>query len=114
VGSGIRRAWSPPSYPTLAHFFCAIHPDNLSGLEPFQEGRTLASSDEEEGWITKSSLSDRKVFMVFIEEIPFKKADASDCVQLDDDFIFVRALYDPSMTTLATKQVVSGDHSISD
>jgi hypothetical protein len=52
--------------------------------------------------------------MVFIEEILFTEADASDRVQLDDYFTFERALGDPLMTTLATKLVRSGTHSISD
>jgi hypothetical protein len=141
AGPGIGRAWSPPSYPTLAHLsalstwsgglghrmgtdssklpdpsplFYVINPDNLSGLELFQEGRTLDSSNEEEEWIAKSSSLDHKVFTVFIEEIPFTEEDASDRVQLEDIFTFARALDDPPMTTSATKLVGSGIHFISD
>jgi hypothetical protein len=63
--------------------FCAINPDEL----PFQEGRPLDSSDEEEGWITKSSLPDCEVFMAFIDEISLTEADGSDRVQLDDYYL---------------------------
>jgi hypothetical protein len=52
--------------------------------------------------------------MVFIEEIPFTEADASDRVQLDDYFAFARTLGHPPMTTSTTKLVGSGTHSISD
>jgi hypothetical protein len=100
--------------PDPSPLFCATNPDNPSGLEPFQEGRTLDSSDEEEGWITKSSSPDREVFIIFIEEIPFTKVDASDRVQLDDYFTLARALGDPPMTTSTTQLVRSGTHSISD
>jgi hypothetical protein len=44
AGSGIGWAQSPPSYPMPAHFVCSTNPNNLSGLEPFQEGRILDSS----------------------------------------------------------------------
>jgi hypothetical protein len=81
------------------------------GIEPFKEGRPLASSDEEEGWIAKNFLPDSEVFMVFIEEIPFTEADASDHVQLDDYFAFARALGDSPVTTSTTKLVGSGTHS---
>jgi hypothetical protein len=50
--------------------FLGLYLDKL----PFQEGRPLDSSDEEERWIAKSSSPDREVFMVFIEEIPFTEA----------------------------------------
>jgi hypothetical protein len=110
VGSGIGRARSPPSYPTSAHLpvpsawsgglehrkgtessklpdlsptFCAINPDEL----PFQEGRPLDSFNEEEGWIAKSSSPDQEIFMAFIEEIPFKEAEGSDRVQLDNFYL---------------------------
>jgi hypothetical protein len=35
--------------PDLSPLFSAINPDNLLGIEPFQEGKPLDSSDEEEG-----------------------------------------------------------------
>jgi hypothetical protein len=69
--------------PDLNPPFCAINPDEL----PFQEGRPLDSSDEEEGSITKSSSPDCEVFMAFIDEIPFMEADGSDRVQLDDYYL---------------------------
>jgi hypothetical protein len=59
-------------------------------------------------------LPDRAVYLVFIEEIPFVEVDASDRVQLDDYITFARALGDPPMTTLTTKLLGSGTHSISD
>jgi hypothetical protein len=89
AGSGIERARSHPSCPTSAYLsvssacsgglehrkgtessrlpdlnphLCATNPDEL----PFQEGRPLDSSDEEEGWIAKSYSSDHEVFVVFI------------------------------------------------
>jgi hypothetical protein len=100
--------------PDPSPLFYAINPDNLLGLELFREGWTLYSFDEEEGWITKSSSSDREVFMVFIEEISFTEADALDRVQFDDYFAFTRAFGDPPTTTSATKLVRSRTHSISD
>jgi hypothetical protein len=75
-----RKGMESSKLPDPSPLFYAINPDNLSGLEPFQEGRTLDSSDEEEGWIAKSSSLDHEVFVVFTEEIPFMEADASDRV----------------------------------
>jgi hypothetical protein len=40
AGSGIERARSS-KLPGFAHLFCAINPDKLSGLAPFQKGRIL-------------------------------------------------------------------------
>jgi hypothetical protein len=77
-GLGHWKGTESSKLPDPSPLFCAINPDNLSGLEPFQEGRTLDSSSEEEGWIAKSSLPDHEVFMVFIEEIPFTEVEASD------------------------------------
>jgi hypothetical protein len=52
--------------------------------------------------------------MVFIEEVPFTKADTSDHVQLDDYFALARAHGDPPTTTSTTQLVRSRIHSISD
>jgi hypothetical protein len=52
--------------------------------------------------------------MVFIEEIPFTEADASDYVQLDDYFALTRVVGDPLTTTSTTQLVGSGTHSIND
>jgi hypothetical protein len=120
AGLDIRRAWSPPSYPTSAHLtvpstwsgglghrkgtessklpdpsslFCAINPDNLSGIEPFHEDRPLDSFDEEDGWMDKSSSPDREIFMVFIEEITFTDATHRRLLQL------ARTLSNPPTTT---------------
>jgi hypothetical protein len=68
------RGTKSSKLPDPSPLFRAIKPDNLSGMEPFLEGRPLDSSDEEEGWIAKSSSPDREIFMVFIEEIPFTEA----------------------------------------
>jgi hypothetical protein len=67
-----------------------------------------------QGWIKKSFSPDRVVFMVFIEEILFTEADASDRVQLDDYFTLAWALGDSPATTSTTKLVGSGTHSIKD
>jgi hypothetical protein len=55
--------------PNLSSLFSAVNPDNLSGVEPFHEGRPLDCSNKEEERIAKSSSPDREVFMGFIEEI---------------------------------------------
>jgi hypothetical protein len=42
-GLGHRMDTESSKLPDPNPLFCAINPDNLSGLEPFQEGRTLDS-----------------------------------------------------------------------
>jgi hypothetical protein len=56
-----------------------------SGELPFQDGRPLASSNDEEGWAasTKRFVPDREVFMIHVD----KDSEGSKYVQLDDYYI---------------------------
>jgi hypothetical protein len=56
-----------------------------SGELPFQEGRPLASFNDEEGWVasTKRFARDHVVFMVHID----KDSEGSEYVQLDNYYI---------------------------
>jgi hypothetical protein len=68
---GHRKGTKPSKLLDSSPPFFAIDPDEL----PFQEGRPLDSSNEEEEWITKCSSPDHEVFMAFMEEIPSMEAD---------------------------------------
>jgi hypothetical protein len=71
----------------LSEFLESSPPRSIidSGELPFQEGRPLASSDDEEGWdvSTKRFAPDHEVFMIHIN----KDNEGSKYVQLDDYYI---------------------------
>jgi hypothetical protein len=56
-----------------------------SGELPFQEGRPLASSNDDEGWVvsTKCFAPDHEVFMIHID----KDSEGLEYIQLDDYYI---------------------------